>query len=242
MEPLPKKSYSAYELADMKLPGFPHTAKGWYQFVTREKWPSVEAVASGRGRKGGVRMEFYPTPEVIELIEKLQSSDDKNEYRPRDPANEPPKPVAKQMPVDLYIDNYVEVRAAAGHGQLTPTDQLILQLKVNAADWRRYIGLDHKHVKLITVHGDSMKPTLSHGDQVMVDTACSSFIDDAIYCIQQGENLRFKRIKLNLDGSIVVKSDNEKEGFPPEIYSADEASHFRVIGRVIPLKFGWFEI
>lgn len=168
--------------------------------------------------------------------------ENKAEYRLRDPANEPTKPVAKQMPVDLYIDNYVEVRAAAGHGQLTPTDQLILQLKVNAADWRRYIGLDHKHVKLITVHGDSMKPTLSHGDQVMVDTACSSFIDDAIYCIQQGENLRFKRIKLNLDGSIVVKSDNEKEGFPPEIYSADEASHFRVIGRVIPLKFGWFEI
>lgn len=142
----------------------------------------------------------------------------------------------------IYIESYPDVRAAAGTGQISPTDQTVVQLKVNSADWRRYVGLDHKNVKVITVYGDSMHPTLSHGDQVMVDTACSSFIDDAIYCIQQGENLRFKRIKLNLDGSIVVKSDNEKEGFPPEIYSADEASHFRVIGRVIPLKFGWFEI
>lgn len=153
------------------------------------------------------------------------------------------KPIeARQMHADLYIDNYVEVRASAGAGQLTPTDQLILQLKVNAADWRRYIGLDHRHIKLINVHGDSMKPTLSHGDQVMVDTACSSFVDDAIYCIQQGDNLRFKRIKLNLDGSIIVRSDNEREGYPAEVYTADEAAQFRVIGRVIPLKFGWFEI
>lgn len=166
------------------------------------------------------------------------------EYTPDKPLFIHPDSIKKPEPATdtLYIESLPEVRAAAGTGQISPTDQTVVQLKVNSADWRRYVGLDHKHVKLITVHGDSMKPTLSHGDQVMVDTACSSFIDDAIYCIQQGENLRFKRIKLNLDGSIIVKSDNEKEGFPPEIYSADEASHFRVIGRVIPLKFGWFEI
>ena len=142
----------------------------------------------------------------------------------------------------IYIESFPDVRAAAGTGQISPTEQTVVQLKVNSADWRRYVGLDHKHVKVITVHGDSMKPTLSHGDQVMVDTACSSFIDDAIYCIQQGDNLRFKRVKLNLDGSIIVKSDNDKEGFPPETYKPEEAVNFRVIGRVIPLKFGWFEI
>lgn len=142
----------------------------------------------------------------------------------------------------VLIDAFPEVRAAAGTGQVSPTDQTVVQLKVNSADWRRYVGLDHKHVKIITVHGDSMKPTLSHGDQVMVDTACSNFIDDTIYCIQQGDNLRFKRIKLQLDGKVIVKSDNEIEGFPPEIYTAEEAANFHVIGRVIPLKFGWFEI
>lgn len=142
----------------------------------------------------------------------------------------------------LLIESYPDVRAAAGTGQISPTDQTVVQLRVNSADWRRYVGLDHKHVKVITVHGDSMHPTLSHGDQVMVDTACSTFIDDAIYCIQQGEHLRFKRIKLKLDGSIVVKSDNEKEGYPAEVYSAAEAAQFHIVGRVIPLKFGWFEI
>lgn len=208
----------------------PQTVHGWIKDERIPRGANLRMLADATGRS----IEWW----LSDSDEVEQAS----EYVKRNNDNASSGHIAKQHPVDLYIDNYVEVRGAAGHGQLTPTDQLVLQLKVNAADWRRYVGLDHKHVKVITVHGDSMKPTLSHGDQVMVDTACSSFIDDAIYCIQQGEHLRFKRIKLKLDGSIVVKSDNEKEGFPPETYSPDEASHFRVIGRVIPLKFGWFEI
>lgn len=211
----------------------PQTVHGWIKDERIPRGANLRMLAEATGRSA----EWWLSDE-----DELPEQPTNKEYKPIHGDADHSRHAARQIPVDLYIDNYVEVRAAAGHGQLTPTDQLILQLKVNAADWRRYVGLDHKHIKVITVHGDSMKPTLSHGDQVMVDTACSSFIDDAIYCIQQGENLRFKRIKLNLDGSIVVKSDNEKEGFPPEIYSADEASHFRVIGRVIPLKFGWFEI
>lgn len=142
----------------------------------------------------------------------------------------------------LYIESYPEVRGAAGSGQLTPTDQVVINIAVNAADWRNYVGLDHKHIKVIAVHGDSMKPTLSHGDQVLVDTACHRFVDDAIYAIQQGDLTRFKRIKLRLDGSIEVKSDNDKEGFKLEIYNATEAAEFKLIGRVIPFKFGRFDL
>lgn len=211
----------------------PQTVHGWIKDERIPRGANLRMLAEATGRTAEWWLSDQDDP---------TESSKSIEYKPRDRANESPNPEARQLPVDLYIDNYVEVRAAAGHGQLTPTDQLVLQLKVNAADWRRYVGLDHKHVKIITVHGDSMKPTLSHGDQVMVDTACSNFIDDTIYCIQQGDNLRFKRIKLQLDGKVIVKSDNEIEGFPPEIYTAEEAANFHVIGRVIPLKFGWFEI
>lgn len=141
----------------------------------------------------------------------------------------------------IYIESYPEVRGAAGTGQVTPTDQVIIKLAVNAADWRNYVGLDHRHIKVVAVHGDSMKPALSHGDQVLVDTACNRFIDNDIYAIQQGDLTRFKRIKLRLDGSIEVKSDNEKEGFKLETYTAEEAAEFKLIGRVIPFKFGRFD-
>lgn len=142
----------------------------------------------------------------------------------------------------LYIEHYPDVRAAAGSGQVAPTEQVMVSVAINADEWRRRFGLNHKNIKLITVYGDSMKPTLSHGDQVFVDIGCTSFIDDAIYAVQQGELTRIKRIKLRFDGSIEVRSDNEKNGFNPETYNKLEAADFHVIGRVIPYKFGKFEI
>lgn len=214
-----------------------------YRQIIKGQTPNLDTL-SKIARANGVKISWLVGESPIDTTNGVDDGVATFEYTPDKPLFIHPDSIKKPEPATdtLYIESFPEVRAAAGTGQISPTDQTVVQLKVNSADWRRYVGLDHKHVKVITVYGDSMHPTLSHGDQVMVDTACSSFIDDAIYCIQQGENLRFKRIKLNLDGSIIVKSDNEKEGFPPEIYSADEASHFRVIGRVIPLKFGWFEI
>ncbi len=141
----------------------------------------------------------------------------------------------------LYIEQYSDVRAAAGNGKVTPTDQVIINVAVNAIDWRKKVGLNPQRVKIITVYGDSMTPTLSHGDQVFIDTACESFIDDAIYVIQQGDLLRIKRVKLLLNGSIEVKSDNS-HGFPIDKYSAEEAQSFKVIGKVLPFKFGQFNL
>ena len=147
----------------------------------------------------------------------------------------------KQYADTLYIEHYTQARAAAGSGQVTPTDQLMVNLAVNAADWRNYVGADHKNIKVITVYGDSMMPTLAHGDQILVDTACHAFIDDAIYVIEQGDLLRVKRVKLKLDGNILVKSDNTN-GFEVEEYSAATASQFNIIGKVIPFKFGKFNL
>ena len=112
----------------------------------------------------------------------------------------------------------------------------MVNLAVNAADWRNYVGADHKNIKVITVYGDSMMPTLAHGDQILVDTACHAFIDDAIYVIEQGDLLRVKRVKLKLDGSILVKSDNIMY---PEVeeYAAATAVQFNIIGKFIPFKF-----
>jgi phage repressor protein C with HTH and peptisase S24 domain/DNA-binding XRE family transcriptional regulator len=144
-------------------------------------------------------------------------------------------------PDTIFIEQYPDVRAAAGMGQITPTDAVSISIAINASDWHSYVGLSTKYLKIISVYGDSMKPTLQHGDQILVDTACHSFIDDALYVIQQRDNLRVKRIKLRLDGSIEVKSDNNKE-FTPEIYTPEEAADFRIVGKVLPFKFGKFDL
>lgn len=188
----------------------------------------------------------YASVDPSEIIKNFTGIDIVNKESPALVLPIDRKDVLKQNQDDyshtLYIEHYPDVRAAAGSGQVAPTDQVMVRVAINADEWRRRFGLNHKNIKLITVYGDSMKPTLSHGDQVFVDISCTGFIDDAIYAVQQGELTRIKRIKLRFDGSIEVRSDNEKNGFNPETYNKLEAADFHVIGRVIPYKFGKFEI
>jgi len=229
--------YSATAIAS--LGGrFPGSRMGVYKMAEREGWDHINL--PGKGAKEGVKYFKLPSEDREYLTDASELSgrdvwhETLNQYNKLS-ETKPPEGA-------IQIESYPNVFGSAGPGNITPTDQVVVNLTVNAADWNRHVGLDSRYVKLVQVFGDSMKPVLNHGDQTLVDTACKRFIDDAIYCIQQGDLLRLKRIRLNLDGSIVVKSDNEKEGYPAEIYTATEAANFHIIGRVIPLKFGWFEI
>lgn len=58
-------SFTAKELAEMRLPGLPTTERAWLDRCQREGWDFVEV--PGRGR-GGRRRQFVPTQEMLELI------------------------------------------------------------------------------------------------------------------------------------------------------------------------------
>lgn len=141
----------------------------------------------------------------------------------------------------VSIDAYPEMHGMASKQQPASVEKVAVKVTINTAVWRNWVGLDYQHIKMITVHGDNMSPSLNHGDQVLVNTAISCFVDDAIYAIQQGELVRFKRIKIRLDGVIEVKNDHQKDGFGLEVYPAIQAANFKIIGRVIPFKFGQFD-
>lgn len=236
-----KQWFSAAELALLGrelVAGLPKSVPGCKGRAGIEAWET--RVVQGKGGKGGMRTEYKPTGKIMQQIQEYLTKHDTNVL------NEPYAEYSNEQNDDhqsdsIYIEHYTDVRAAAGIGQITPTDAVSINIAINAADWQSYIGLSTKHLKIISVYGDSMKPTLQHGDQILVDTACHTFIDDALYVIQQRDNLRVKRIKLRLDGSIEVKSDNNIE-FSPEIYTAGEAADFRIIGKVLPFKFGRFDL
>lgn len=143
----------------------------------------------------------------------------------------------------VLIDYYVDVKGSAGPGQLIDNDaeEIVLKVRMDARLLRERAGNDFKRLKMAGVTGDSMLPTLSHGDQVVIDTQINKFIDDAIYAILQDGFLRYKRVQKRLDGNVIVKSDNPSYG-DPEIYTQEEASYFHIVGMVIPFKFGRFKI
>lgn len=122
------------------------------------------------------------------------------------------------------------VQVAAGHGSLagdeSPTRELAFRRK-----WLRYRGLHEHDLALVFAKGDSMEPTISDNETVMVDTSEKKLRDGHIYVIRNGDHLLVKRIQTLWNDGVQLLSDN-KEYPPQEIASAD-LEHLEVIGKVV---------
>jgi phage repressor protein C with HTH and peptisase S24 domain len=86
-----------------------------------------------------------------------------------------------------------------------------------------------KNSVLLDVLGDSMEPTLRHGDTILVDKSDIEVHDGQIYLIGFQQQLLVKRLFRDV-GGIVLKSDNSayRETLVPPEYADD----FVVFGRM----------
>jgi phage repressor protein C with HTH and peptisase S24 domain len=76
-------------------------------------------------------------------------------------------------------------------------------------DWlQRTFGVEPDALALIEVHGDSMAPTIDDGDLILAGRHQAVFLDDGLYVLVSGGQLMPKRLQRQLDGSILVRSDN----------------------------------
>lgn len=99
-------------------------------------------------------------------------------------------------------------------------------------EWlRAYLQVPKEYLALMAVEGDSMKPTLEHGDLVLVDLRVNRPAENSIYVIAIDDSLLVKRIQLKMDGSIVIKSDNPL--YDPEILGLREREGLRIRGQVV---------
>lgn len=130
----------------------------------------------------------------------------------------------------INIPRY-EVAASAGGGAVVHSEQVVDYLSFRAEWVRNTLGVSVRDLALISVIGDSMEPTLSEGDVVLLDMTTKSVLDGSIYALQLNGGLLVKRIQRKLDGSVVVKSDNPR--YDQEEVSEDKADRLKIIGRVV---------
>lgn len=94
-----------------------------------------------------------------------------------------------------------------------------------------------KNISLFEIKGDSMLPTLAHGDFVVVDKsqprAGDDPEDDKIYLISIDNDLYAKRSRWMDNGEQQWCSDNDLPQYAPISVSGDELNRVKVIGRVI---------
>jgi len=124
-----------------------------------------------------------------------------------------------------------EVAASAGGGAFVESEQIVDYLTFRAEWVRNALGVALNQLALINVIGDSMEPSLSEGDVVLLDLSHAGVRDSSIYVIQLDGSLLVKRIQRKLDGSMTVSSDNPR--YTPETVAGEAMAQLKIIGRVV---------
>jgi len=124
-----------------------------------------------------------------------------------------------------------EVAASAGGGAVIHSEQIVDYLSFRS-DWvRNSLGVAVKDLALINVKGDSMEPTLSNEDLILIDLRTQQVEDNAVYVLQLNGALLVKRIQRKFDGSVTIMSDNTR--YAAESLSAEATELLHVVGRVV---------
>lgn len=122
---------------------------------------------------------------------------------------------------------FYDIEASAGHGSLIDNEQPVSDMAFRK-DWLKSKGLLADKCALIKCRGDSMEPTISDGDLLLIDTRVDSIQDDTIYIIQTDSHLIVKRIQQGLDGSITIISDNKR--YRDQIINPDMLKEVNIVG------------
>lgn len=122
--------------------------------------------------------------------------------------------------------NKLPQKVSAGHGEECHDEECEVFL-VPKSLFRTPIKPDEYAV--MEVMGDSMEPTITDGNYVIFKKIVD-FEGDGLYIIRKGNDLFVKRIIKEMDGSILIKSDNKNY---PDMTPPKGDTEFRyIIGRV----------
>ena len=129
----------------------------------------------------------------------------------------------------VFVPTY-EVAAAAGDGIVIDAENETGRLAFRH-DWLRSVtSATPDDLAVITVHGDSMYPTLADGDTILVDLGQRAAGRDGIYIVRFGEFVLVKRLLIDpVRREVTISCDNENY---PRLAPVDPID-VDVAGRVI---------
>lgn len=123
---------------------------------------------------------------------------------------------------EVWIAHY-DIRGAMGGGEVTHDYPEMLQDVRVSPSQLRAMGVEfkeHYHLKVVTGWGQSMAPTVKHGDPLLVDISIKEFIGDGIYFFSYQGFQYIKRLQMKGKNKFKMISDNKKH--PAEDIFAEE--------------------
>lgn len=103
------------------------------------------------------------------------------------------------------------------------------------SEWLRANHLNKKHLDVIYANGNSMEPTINHGDVLLVDESKIEPRDGQIFALQsESKGTIVKRlVKSDFDGWIIRSDNPDKTRYGDETLRDGEINEVRIIGRVV---------
>lgn len=122
------------------------------------------------------------------------------------------------------------------HAQGAESETPIRTATFDLAWLRRSMSMtDISNLRMSTGLGDSMAPTIKHGDLLVVDVGVTEALYDAVYVVRIGSVLTIKRIQVDMDG-IRILSDNPQ--FKEVCIPHDMMDRISVVARVVYIWSG----
>ncbi|WP_234931101.1 MULTISPECIES: LexA family transcriptional regulator [Gluconobacter] len=119
-----------------------------------------------------------------------------------------------------------------GHQTVIPwIDDRDEGLRVSKAWLETTVGRETTGLRLISVTGDAMTPTLREGDLAMIDTSSINVQGGAVFALRVEGNILIRRLERRLGGGIRALADHDR--YPPQDLSPDEAQALTLLGEVI---------
>lgn len=132
---------------------------------------------------------------------------------------------------------YLDIKASCGNGYVN-LEYPDSHTQTFTVEFLRDNDLptDGKGLVLMHACSDSMGNTIPHGTLMLVNTNESefdNFINNKIYVFNADGEMMCKRTIKNLDGTVVLKSDNiDKDNYPDQLITRDTFNQFSLFGRV----------
>jgi phage repressor protein C with HTH and peptisase S24 domain len=194
---------------------------------------TVDWLLSGKGepprRSAAAKASVEPTKSAADLVQQMLAKHGKNlsedaRQKIADAVEETATEVKsgnvlpadfsglRARPDEVLIPQY-DIRAAMGHGQVSPEYNETIRNLIVREDVLREKGVTYTALNalaVITGWGQSMEGTINDKDPVIVDRGVNEFVGDGIYVITWHNLLYIKRLQILDEDHFWLISDNEK--------------------------------
>lgn len=154
----------------------------------------------------------------------------------------PPRDVGTIHQVEIEGDDFAAIprlhaEMSAGAGAIDNHND-VSELIAFRRDWLSRLGVSAGNACLVTVRGDSMRPSLHEGDLALIDTGRTLMRNNRVYAFNDIDGqTRVKRLERPDESALLLRSDNPD--FVTELRRGDDMNRISILGEVVWSGHTW---